>query len=208
MSAERLSPESSLTGLCSLALVSPTRTMRVIPLLAAFVFLGIAAAGAIPEVAAVHDIVPDGKYGRDLGLPTETSLIPIPRATPPDVAGTKRLPPDVAWHAKHTGKHSRSAASCRDGTLIFLLGSSSGDSYHHNKSSKKGKHYHSTTSQGAKPTNVGSHTPPLPTASVHAHHSYTPTSSSDHSKYTGKPSRRLTYTSGLDPTESVHSNGV
>ncbi|KAF8449476.1 hypothetical protein L210DRAFT_3641071 [Boletus edulis BED1] len=184
MSAERLSPESSLTGLCSLALVSPTRTMRVIPLLAAFVFLGIAAAGAIPEVAAVHDIVPDGKYGRDLGLPTETSLIPIPRATPPDVAGTKRLPPDVVWHAKHTG-------------------SSSGDSYHHNKSSKKGKHYHSTTSQGAKPTNVGSHTPPLPTASVHAHHSYTPTSSSDHSKYTGKPSRRLTYTSGLDPTGTM-----
>ncbi|KAG6374686.1 hypothetical protein JVT61DRAFT_4055 [Boletus reticuloceps] len=143
MSAERLSPESSLTGLCSqlvLALVSPTRTMRVIPLLAAFIFLGIAAAGAIPGIAVLHDIVPDGKDGQgghSMGLPTATTLFPIPRATPPD----------VAEHTKHTG-------------------SSSGDSHHHNKSSKKGKHSHSTISRGAKPTNVGSHTPPLPTASA------------------------------------------
>jgi len=130
MSAERLSPESSLQGLFSqlvFTLVSPTRTMRTISLLATFIFLGIATAKAIPEAAALDDIVPDGQGDYSLGLPTTTTLAHIPRGTDT---------PDVAEHTKHSDKHSR------------------GDSHHHTKSSKKGKHSHSMTSQGAKPTKV------------------------------------------------------
>jgi hypothetical protein len=76
--------------------------MRVTLSLIAFIFLGVAAAGAIPEIVVRDDMVAGGNDGT-LGL---TSMFP----NLPNQTESPLIPVDDADHRKPTGKHSRFAA--------------------------------------------------------------------------------------------------
>ena len=78
--------------------------MRVTLLLLAFIFLGVAAAGIIPEISVRDDTVAGGNDA----FPPFPFPFPFPFPTPP------LIPVDVADHLEPTRKHSRFVASQLD----------------------------------------------------------------------------------------------